>query len=117
MSELIFKVVTRQAWEQAVSAGRFVGAAIDLSDGYIHFSSADQLVETVRRHFVDQDGLVIVTVEASRLGDQLVWEPSRGGDLFPHLYGELPTALAMEVTELPMDEDGTHRFPPGPWKR
>lgn len=87
---LIFKITPRGDWQLAEAAGVYRGAAIDRADGFIHFSAADQVEETRARHFARQNDLVVVAVEADRLGEALRWEPSRGGALFPHLYGELP---------------------------
>lgn len=102
----IYKILTRQAWDAAVAAGRFDGAAIDLQDGYIHFSTAAQARETAERHFRGQEGLVVAAFEAEDLGVALRWEPSRGGQMFPHLYGPLETALAKGVTEALLGADG-----------
>ena len=98
---MIFKILPRSEWEAAEAAGRFEGSGIDLADGYIHFSSAEQWPETLRLHFAGRRGLVLVAVEAEALGAALKWETSRGGDLFPHLYGALPTSLAISVVALP----------------
>jgi uncharacterized protein (DUF952 family) len=87
----IYKVLSRAQWAEAQRDGVFRGAAIDLSDGYIHFSNAEQLQETVRRHFAARDDLALLAVDVEGLGDALRWEPSRGGALFPHLYAELPS--------------------------
>ena len=84
--------------------GVFAGAGIDLEDGYIHFSTAAQVAETARQHFRDQASLVLVAVETDGL--DVVWEPSRGGDLFPHLYTDLPVSSAVSVTMLTCDEQG-----------
>ncbi len=111
----VFKVTSREAWEAATTLGQFLGAAIDIADGYIHLSTSGQLIETVRKHFRGQSQLVIVTIEIDRLGDALRWEVSRGGALFPHLYGPLPMTAVSAVDELTMDERGEHCFPPGPW--
>ena len=97
---LIYKILTLKEWAQAQAAGQFEGSAIDLRDGFIHFSSEDQWRETLRLHFVGQTGLVLVAVEANRLGASLKWEKSRGGQLFPHLYGPLEVRLAVSVTGL-----------------
>jgi uncharacterized protein (DUF952 family) len=86
--------------------GVYPGSALDQADGFIHFSSAAQAAETAWRHFRNQDDLVVLAVEVEALGDALKWEPSRGGDLFPHLYGVLPAALVFEVTPAPLDPDG-----------
>ena len=111
----VYKVLTHQQWAAAVACGQFNGAAIDLADGYIHLSTASQLEETVRRHFQSQADLVIVCFETNRLGDGLRWEPSRGGDLFPHFYGDLAVTVATAMIDLPLGPDGEHKFPPGPW--
>ena len=102
----IYKILPRTAWDQAVAAGRFDGSPIDLKDGYIHFSTAGQAQETAARHFRGETGLVVVAVETEALGAALRWEPSRGGQLFPHLYAPLDPALAKGVTEAPLGADG-----------
>ncbi len=94
---LIYKILPQAEWDEALAAGRFEGSGIDLKDGFIHFSSREQLSETLRLHFAGRTGLLVVAVEASSLGEALKWEPSRGGELFPHLYGALPTELALSV--------------------
>lgn len=109
--QLIYKVCDRNRWEEAVARGVFEGAEIDLADGFIHFSAKHQVVETVTKHFAGKENLVLVAVPANKLGDALKWEPSRGGDLFPHLYDPLPTSLAVSVEDLPIGSDGKHRFP------
>jgi uncharacterized protein (DUF952 family) len=103
---LIYKVCPAAEWQQAIRAGTYRGSAVDLRDGFIHFSTAAQLAETLRRHFAGQRDLVLVEIDSHALGAALRWEPSRGGDLFPHLYGELPVALARCVTHLDVDEQG-----------
>lgn len=102
-----YKIVSRQAWDAAVGAGVFEGAAIDLQDGYIHLSTAAQAQETARRHFAGREGLVLVRLDVAKLGAALRWEPSRGGELFPHLYGPLDPALAEAVTPIHLGADGT----------
>ncbi len=111
MSETIYKISPRDAWRQAVEAGIFLGAPIDRQDGYIHFSSASQVVETAAKHFAGEDDLMLVGIEAARLGDALKWEPSRGGALFPHLYGALRMDAVRFVEPLPLGPDGAHVFP------
>ena len=91
MSErIVYKICDQDAWRKAVAMGVFTGAPVDVADGFIHFSAAHQVRETAAKHFAGQEGLVLVAVDATVLGDALKWEPSRGGDLFPHLYGDLP---------------------------
>ena len=98
---LIYKILPRAEWEAAAARGLFEGSGIDLKDGYIHFSTAEQAAETLRLHFAGRTGLVMVAVEADALGADLKWEPSRGGQLFPHLYAPLPTARAAAVEPIP----------------
>lgn len=102
----IFKILTRAEWAQAQATGRFEGSAVDLADGFIHFSTAAQAQETARRHFAGQPDLVVLEVEADDLGAALTYEPSRGGDLFPHLYGPLDVTHVRAVTEAPLHADG-----------
>jgi uncharacterized protein (DUF952 family) len=109
---MIYKICSRDRWRAAVEAGVCRGAEIDLEDGFIHFSTAAQIRETAARHFKDQTDLVLVAVEPAALGSALRWEPSRGGDLFPHLHGDLDVALVLHVDDLPLDGDGRHVFPP-----
>ena len=101
----IYKVATRAQWQAAEATGTFRGAPVDLADGYIHFSTAAQLAETLARHFAGQRDLLLIEVDADALGDALRWEPSRGGDLFPHLYAPLAVAAAIRVIDVPADRD------------
>ncbi|WTW98763.1 DUF952 domain-containing protein [Streptomycetaceae bacterium NBC_01309] len=98
---VIYKLLPASEWESAEAAGVFAGSDVDRRDGYIHFSTAAQVGETARRHFAGRTGLTLLAVDATRLGDALRWEPSRGGDLFPHLYGDLPADAVTWVAELP----------------
>lgn len=109
---LIYKICPRELWRQAERDGVFRGAPVDRADGYIHFSSADQVAETAAKHFAGVTDLILVAVEADVLGSALRWEPSRGGALFPHLYGELALAHVQWAKPLPLGPDGRHRFPP-----
>lgn len=102
----VYKILLRTSWEVADRAGFFAGSQVDLIDGFIHLSTAAQAQETAARHFAGQDGLVIVGFDAAELGDVLRWEPSRNGALFPHLYGVLDPALAIETRPLSLDADG-----------
>ena len=95
MTEPVYKIVGAEDWAEAQARGRYDGSTADRRDGYIHLCRAAQLAETVRRHFAGQDGLVLVALDAGALGAALKWEPARGGDLFPHLYGPLPTKAAL----------------------
>jgi uncharacterized protein (DUF952 family) len=108
---LIYKICPEQLWREAEVAGVFAGAAIDLSDGYIHFSTATQARETAARHFAGQRELLLIAVDGKTLGAALKYEASRGGDLFPHLYGTLPVKQVRWVMPLPLGADGAHLFP------
>ena len=102
----IYKILARTDWLVAQAKGRFEGSAVDLQDGYIHFSTAVQAQDTARRHFAGQADLVVLEIEADDLGAAIKWEPSRGGDLFPHLYGALETSVVRAVHEAPLDAAG-----------
>ena len=106
----IYKIAPASLWESALGSGLFDGAPVDLADGYIHFSTASQVRETARRHFAGQGDLLLIEVETAVLGDDLKWEPSRGGDLFPHLYAPLPVSAVTRVDRLTLGPDG-HIFP------
>ena len=108
---LIFKIVSDALWRQAEADGTFRGAPVDLTDGYIHFSTAAQVRETAAKHFAEQPDLKLVAVDSDDLGAALQWEPSRGGALFPHLYGTLPVFAVRWVKPLPLGSDGAHHFP------
>lgn len=112
MTDLIYKIVPQELWRAAEAAGRLDGAPVDLADGFIHFSTAVQVAETAAKHFAGQADLLLVAVDAGRLGDALKYEVSRGGALFPHLYAPLPIAAVVWVRPLPLGADGVHRFPP-----
>lgn len=108
---LIYKIADEAAWHAAEAAGVFHGAPIDLADGFIHFSTAEQVRETAARHFAGQDGLVLAAIDAGRLGAALKYEASRGGALFPHLYAPLDLSAVAWVRPLPLGSDGIHLFP------
>lgn len=108
----IYKICTASEWRAAEAAGAYRGSAVDLKDGFIHFSTAEQAAETAAKWFAGQRDLVLVAVDAAALSDKLKWEPSRGGALFPHLYGELPLRAVRRVDPLPLDAAGRHVFPP-----
>ncbi len=113
MTSVIYKIVDAAAWRDAVAAGRFAGAPVDLADGYIHFSTAAQVRETASKHFAGVEGLVLAAFDAASFGGDLKWEPSRGGALFPHLYVALDPAAALWTRPLPLDGEGAHVFPDG----
>jgi len=108
--DLILKIVDTAEWRAAEASGVFVGAAVDRADGYIHFSSASQAPETAHKWFAGRRDLTLVAVDAGALGAALRWEPSRGGALFPHLYGELPLTAVVWSRPLPLGQDGRHEF-------
>jgi uncharacterized protein (DUF952 family) len=103
---LIYKIVERPTWDRALAVGVFEGSGPDRSDGFIHFSTAEQAQETARRHFAGRDDLLVVAVEADGLGQDLRWEPSRGGALFPHLYGALSCEAVVWARPAPLDVSG-----------
>ncbi|HYC69520.1 DUF952 domain-containing protein [Brevundimonas sp.] len=113
MTDPVYKLVDREAWARARASGVFEGSAVDHADGYIHMSTAGQLAETARRHYAGQSGLVLVTVDTTRLGEGLRWEASRGGDLFPHLYGPLPLSAVEAERGLAVRDDGAMIFDDG----
>ncbi len=108
---IIYKICPQLLWREAEKAGFFVGAPIDIQDGYLHFSTAEQVRETAARHFAGQRDLLLIAIDADSLGHALRYEPSRGGDLFPHLYAHLPLSAVLWVKPLPLDNDGQHVFP------
>jgi uncharacterized protein (DUF952 family) len=107
----IYKICTAMEWREAEGAGVYRGSEADQRDGFIHLSTAEQVAETAVRHFAKQSDLVLLAVDAAALGDRLKWEPSRGGALFPHLYGQLPLTAVRRFDPLPLDSDGKHVFP------
>lgn len=107
----IFKIFRAEEFAAFEAAGETAGAPVDLADGYIHFSTAEQVQETAAKHFSGEEDLVLLALEADALGDALKWEPSRGGQLFPHLYRTLSRGDILWVQPLPLEEDGNHRFP------
>ena len=107
---LIFKIVATAEWRAAESAGAFDGAGVDRADGYIHFSTAAQAAGTAAKWFAGRADLTLVAVDPEALGAALKWEPSRGGALFPHLYGRLPISAVVWSRPLPLRPDGRHDF-------
>ncbi len=108
MNKLIYKIVPAKLWRQAESDGTFKGAGIDLVDGFIHLSTGKQVAETARLYFHGVEDLLLVAVNADALGTQLVFEPSRDGALFPHLYGALDLSSVISATPMPLGPDGNH---------
>ena len=108
---LIYKICPARLWREAEAAGRFDGAAIDLTDGFIHFSTGGQLRETAAKHFAGQSDLLLIAVEGDTLGADLRYEPSRGGALFPHLYAPLDPRVVRWVVPLAQGSDGSPVIP------
>nr|WP_319515686.1 DUF952 domain-containing protein [uncultured Cohaesibacter sp.] len=114
MAKRIYKLVTKDQWNEAKTNGVFEGAPVDLADGFIHFSTAEQVEETARKHFKGVDDLLLLVVsveELERCAGPVTWEPSRGGALFPHLYHSMPLEAVCEEFVLTVNSDGYHRFP------
>ncbi|MGE3830679.1 MAG: DUF952 domain-containing protein [Parvibaculaceae bacterium] len=109
---VVYKILRKDEWDKALQEKTFLGSAIDRRDGFIHLSTASQLRETARRHFAGQTDLLLVGFDEGVLAPKLKWETSRGGALFPHVYGEIDPWTALSVDELPLRED-EHMFPEG----
>ena len=107
----VYKIVAADLWQAAEDSGVFGGAGIDLNDGFIHLSTGAQARRTAQLYFAGQDNLVLVAADGASLGEALRYEPSRDGDLFPHLYGSLPLTAVLSVRPLPLGADGHHIFP------
>jgi len=108
----VYKICSVALWQEAERNGVFRGSDDDQRDGFIHFSTAAQVAETAAKHFSGQQDLLLIRVIADNLGERLKWEPSRGGALFPHLYGELELTAVMQVDALPLGAGNRHVFPP-----
>jgi uncharacterized protein (DUF952 family) len=111
VTELIYKIVPAEIWRQAENAGVFTGAGIDLADGFIHLSTAQQTRRTAELYFAGQIGLALIAIDAEALGPALRYELSRDGALFPHLYGPLPLAAVKATYALTLDVEGAFIFP------
>ena len=106
MSDVVYKIASTQDWAEIQAVGGYDGSEIDLRDGYIHLSAADQLAVTAAKHYAGQSDLMLVEVDLDALGETLIWEPSRGGALFPHIYGPLPVAATRSARALSVSADG-----------
>lgn len=109
---LIYKIFRGDEWAALRRDGQTAGAPIDLADGYVHLSTAEQAPETAAKYFADAEGLMLIAVDAEAAGSALKWEPSRGGALFPHLYREMRMEDVVWAQPLPI-VNGTHQFPAG----
>jgi uncharacterized protein (DUF952 family) len=114
MTRIIYHICRAVEWAASARDGQYRGSDQDRADGFIHFSTGRQVEASARRHRAGQSGLVLVAVDADRLGDRLRWEPAKSGELYPHLYGPLAVAEALQVQPLPLGPDGAHQFPPLP---
>lgn len=113
MSEPVYKICSSAMLQEARGLGRFEGSADDARDGFIHLSAGHQVAGTLAKYFAGHHDLVLLAIDPDRLGENLRWEKSRGGELFPHLYGPLDLDHVISVEELVLQEDGTHRLPEG----
>ena len=107
--DYIYKICSIKNWKTAKQIGVFKGFGIDLIDGYIHFSSKDQVKETAKLHFKGERNILLLTIETKNL--KIKWEKSRNNQLFPHLYDELPLSEIVSVFEMKLDENNNHLFP------
>ncbi len=112
MTNIIYKIEDAAIWAQAQAAGSYTGSPLDVADGFIHLSSAEQVRETADKWFTGRTGMVLVHIDATILASTLKWEASRGGALFPHNYGPLPMSAMIAVAPMMLDEAGKHIFGP-----
>ncbi len=110
-TQTAYKVLTADQMATLERDGRFAGAPVDVADGYIHLSTADQLTETVDKHFAGQHDLHVAAVDLGSFGASLKWEESRGGQLFPHLYGPLLLETVIAYGPLERDPEGAVKLP------
>ncbi len=111
MDARIYKITTGPLWALGLDAGQLPYSPVDVADGFMHFSTAGQLRETLRLHFAGQDGLVLCAVDTEHVAADLKWEPSRGGELFPHLYAQLPISAVAAHYPLTVGVDGSCELP------
>tara|TARA_E500000318_G_scaffold67274_1_gene62090 strand:+ start:1272 stop:1637 length:366 start_codon:yes stop_codon:yes gene_type:complete len=107
----IYHLSRRADWDRAKAAGSYEGSREDTADGFLHFSTALQVAASAAKHRSGESDLVLLEVDSAALGEALKWEPARGGELFPHLYGSLPAGAVAAEFDLPLGEDGLHVFP------
>ncbi len=111
MAAPIYHICRAEEWQAALASGSYPGSSQDKADGFMHFSGAAQIIESAAKHRAGQSGLLLLSVDPDALGAALKWEASRGGQLFPHLYGALAVSTVSSVHELPLGPDGLHVFP------
>lgn len=107
----IYHLARKAGWRDAERSGVYEGTAEDRADGFLHFSTGTQVAESAARHRKGETDIVLIAVDSDGLGDALRWEPARGGELFPHLYGSLPLDSVLWSRPLPLGNDGLHHFP------
>ena len=108
--EYIFKIIDKEEWQKAKQTGTYEGSKKDIEDGYIHFSEQDQVEETLKRHYLKVENLVLLKVNAFKL-EHLLWEQASNGDMYPHLYSHLDISTVVNEYELLLNEDGGHELP------
>ena len=106
LDTVAFKLIDAAEWRLALSEGVYEGSAVDQADGFIHLSTAGQLEDTARKHYAGRSDLMVLSVDLAALGGTVVWEPSRGGDLFPHIYGPMPTSVVTKAQVCAVSSDG-----------
>lgn len=111
--QIAYKVLTAPQLAQLLEEGIFAGSFADLADGFIHLSTADQLPGTLDKHFAGHADVHLAAIDLAALGDAVRWEPSRGGDLFPHVYAPLPLAAVLAHAPLAREENGQLILPKG----
>tara|TARA_Y100001936_G_scaffold6681_1_gene5874 strand:+ start:1846 stop:2217 length:372 start_codon:yes stop_codon:yes gene_type:complete len=108
--EYIFKIIDKEEWQKAKQTGTYEGSKKDIEDGYIHFSEQDQVEETLKRHYLKVENLVLLKVNAFKL-EHLLWEQASNGDMYPHLYSSLDIKNVVDEFKLTLDDDGIHELP------
>ncbi|MBO0332049.1 DUF952 domain-containing protein [Sneathiella sp. CAU 1612] len=108
---IIYHMADKTDWQAALETGAYEGTAVDKSDGFIHFSTRETVAESAAKHRAGVENLVLISVDSNILGEDLKWEPARGGILFPHLYGPLDPSLVKDAVSLPLGPDNLHIFP------
>ena len=111
MDSFAYRIENRGAWVKAETAGAYTGSALDVADGFIHLSAQDQVRATLAMWFKGQPNLILAKIDLTPLGDTVVWEASRGGAFFPHIYGPIPMSAVQEVIDLPLRGDASHDLP------
>ena len=108
---MVYKIADAEAWRNAENSGQFDGSPDDRRDGYIHFSTTEQLAATLLKHYTGRSRLILAAIDSAKLGEALRWEPARGGELFPHLYGPLPLRAVLWFRPITIDSQGRHVLP------